>query len=36
VPGARYVELDASHLSNVEQASRFTEAVLGFLTNQET
>jgi 3-oxoadipate enol-lactonase len=34
VPGARYVELDASHLSNVEQASRFTEAVLGFLDNQ--
>jgi 3-oxoadipate enol-lactonase len=34
VPGARYVELDASHLSNVEQASRFTEAVLGFLDDQ--
>jgi len=29
VPGARYVELDASHLSNVEQASRFTEARSG-------
>lgn len=34
VPRARYVELDASHLSNVEQASRFSEAVLGFLIEQ--
>jgi 3-oxoadipate enol-lactonase len=32
VPGARYVELDASHLSNVEQADAFNRAVLGFLT----
>jgi len=33
VPGARYVELDASHLSNVEQASAFNQAVLDFLTD---
>jgi 3-oxoadipate enol-lactonase len=33
VPGARYVELDASHLSNVEQAAAFNQAVLGFLVN---
>lgn len=32
VPGARYVELDASHLSNIEEAGRFTQEVLGFLT----
>ncbi len=32
VPGARYVELDASHLSNVEQAERFTQEVVNFLT----
>jgi len=31
IPGARYVELDAAHISNVEAADRFTEAVLGFL-----
>lgn len=29
--GARYVELEAAHLSNVEQAERFTEAVAEFL-----
>ena len=32
VSGARYVELDSSHLSNVEQAGRFTEEAMGFLT----
>lgn len=31
VPGARLVELEASHLSNVEAADAFTEAVLKFL-----
>lgn len=31
IPGARYVELDAAHLSNVEQAGAFNAAVLGFL-----
>jgi 3-oxoadipate enol-lactonase len=31
IPGARSIELDASHLSNVEQADAFTAAVLEFL-----
>ena len=31
IAGARYVELDAAHLSNVEAADRFTAAVLAFL-----
>lgn len=31
IPGARYLELDAAHLSNLEQADRFTDAVTGFL-----
>jgi len=31
IPGARYVELDAAHISNVETADRFTESVLGFV-----
>ena len=31
IPGARYQELDASHLSNIEAPARFTEAVLSFL-----
>lgn len=33
IPGARYVELDAAHISNVEAADRFTEAVLGFVAD---
>ena len=33
VPGARYVELDAAHLSNLEQAGAFNAAVLRFLTD---
>lgn len=32
IPGARYVELDAAHLSNWEQREQFTQALLGFLT----
>lgn len=32
IAGARFVELDAQHLSNIEQADEFTQAVLGFLT----
>ena len=32
IPGARYVELDAAHLSNWEQTEQFTQALLGFLT----
>lgn len=35
IPGARYLELEAAHLSNLEAADRFTEAVLHFLTHQE-
>ena len=31
IPGAGYVELDAAHLSNVEQPDDFTRALLGFL-----
>jgi 3-oxoadipate enol-lactonase len=31
IPGARYVELNAAHISNVEDASGFTSEVLSFL-----
>jgi len=31
IPGAEYVELEASHLSNVECADEFNEVLLGFL-----
>lgn len=31
IPNARYVELNAAHLSNVEDADRFTQEVSGFL-----
>jgi 3-oxoadipate enol-lactonase len=31
IPGARYLELDAAHLSNIETADRFTAAVSDFL-----
>ena len=31
IPGAKLVMLDAAHLSNVEQAEKFTAEVLGFL-----
>jgi 3-oxoadipate enol-lactonase len=31
IPGARYIELDASHLSNIEAAGNFTAALLDFL-----
>ncbi len=33
VPGATLVELDAAHLSNIEQAAAFNAAVLRFLTD---
>jgi 3-oxoadipate enol-lactonase len=33
IPGARYVELDAAHLSNIEQQEAFTEAVSNFLAD---
>jgi 3-oxoadipate enol-lactonase len=31
IPGARYVELNGAHLSNIEDADRFTQEVLRFL-----
>jgi len=31
IPGARYVELDAAHISNVEAPAAFDDAVLSFL-----
>jgi 3-oxoadipate enol-lactonase len=31
IPGARYVELDAAHLSNIEQTAAFNDAVLQFI-----
>ncbi len=34
IPSARLVELDSAHLSNVEQASSFTAAVLTFLSTR--
>jgi 3-oxoadipate enol-lactonase len=34
IPGAKYTTLDAAHLSNIEQAKAYTEAVLGFLLNK--
>ena len=33
IPGAKYVELEAAHLSNVERPAEFTAAVLQFLTD---
>ncbi len=33
IPGARYVELNAAHLSNVEDADRFTREVSTFLNS---
>ncbi|MEZ0601253.1 3-oxoadipate enol-lactonase [Paraburkholderia sp. IW21] len=35
IPGARYVELDASHISNIEKADAFTKTVMDFLTEQK-
>jgi 3-oxoadipate enol-lactonase len=35
IPGAKFVELDSSHLSNVEAADEFTKALLNFLTEPE-
>ncbi|MCK6209046.1 3-oxoadipate enol-lactonase [Georgenia sp. EYE_87] len=32
VPGARYVEVDAAHISNLEATAEVTAAVLGFLS----
>jgi 3-oxoadipate enol-lactonase len=33
IPGARYVELEASHLSNIEAPERFTNELTGFLSS---
>ena len=33
IPGARYLELDSAHLSNIEQAGAFNAAVMRFLTD---
>ena len=35
VPGAKYLELNAAHLSNIEAAEPFTTALLKFLEQQE-
>lgn len=32
IPNARYIELEAAHLSNVEAAAKFNDAVLKFLS----
>ncbi|WP_420477157.1 3-oxoadipate enol-lactonase [Noviherbaspirillum sp. ST9] len=34
IPGAQYVELEAAHISNLQQPVRFTAAVLAFLKRQ--
>src|SRR5215470_16726685 len=34
IPGARFAMLDAAHISNVEQAQAYTNAVLEFLLNR--
>lgn len=35
IPGAQYVELDAAHLSNIEDTDAFTAALLNFLSQEE-
>jgi 3-oxoadipate enol-lactonase len=35
IPGASYLELQAAHLSNIEAAPQFTEALLKFLNELE-
>ena len=35
IPGARYAELNASHLSNIEAAQEFTDVALQFLGERE-
>ena len=32
IPGARMVEIEAAHLSNVEKPDDFTRALVGFLS----
>jgi 3-oxoadipate enol-lactonase len=33
IPGARYVELNAAHLSNIEDQERFTNELAAFLNS---
>ena len=35
IPGAQYAELNASHLSNIEDAADFTDTVMRFFSHQE-
>ncbi|HEY0704785.1 MAG TPA: 3-oxoadipate enol-lactonase [Candidatus Acidoferrales bacterium] len=35
IPGAQYAELNASHLSNIEDAAEFTAVVVRFFSHQE-
>jgi 3-oxoadipate enol-lactonase len=35
IPGARYAELNAAHLSNIEDAERFNREVADFLASEE-
>jgi 3-oxoadipate enol-lactonase len=35
ISGASYIELQAAHLSNIEAAPHFTEALLKFLSEPE-
>jgi 3-oxoadipate enol-lactonase len=34
IPGARYVELSAAHLSNIQAARAFTDAVVKFFSGR--
>ena len=36
IPGARLIDLDAAHLSNIEAESAFTRAAVGFLTTSSS
>jgi 3-oxoadipate enol-lactonase len=35
IPGAQYAEMNASHLSNIEDATNFTSTILDFFSHQE-
>jgi 3-oxoadipate enol-lactonase len=35
IHGAQYVELNAAHLSNIEDADVFTDALMKFIAQQE-
>lgn len=36
IPGARFIELDAAHMCNIEQADKFTEELRNFLAAAES